>query len=320
MPNTIQLDIAETVTIYDSVIAKKALVKGFLDLVQGGDTFSKVSTISIKDSLYDVGSLARHSLVSKFDLCYSVELVTRVIYVLITIKELALVYDFLSRSQIISFKDFLHSTDFVRKRPLISNFDLCYNVEFVTKVKHILRLIKELVFVYDFFKGTWIMLVRDILYSTDFITKLPIINKFDLCYSVELVTKVKHYIRSIKEPTFVYDILSIGRIISVRDLLYDTGYVTKQPTINKYELGYSAEIVAKVMYTLMQKIVRRVYFLPTWYAIWRDIILASDHNTKVLICRAFLDAFKNVRDKLLGKRISVNDSCEVSDSVEVIKT
>jgi hypothetical protein len=72
------------------------------------------------------------------------------------------------------------------------------------------------------------------------------------------------------------------------------------------------------MYPLAKQIVRRVYFLPPEYEAWWDIILASDHNTKVLVCKAFLDAFKRVSDKLLGVRVPISDICKVSDSVEVI--
>jgi hypothetical protein len=76
--------------------------------------------------------------------------------------------------------------------------------------------------------------------------------------------------------------------------------VIKYITTNVSDLAYATEIVAKIMYSLVGQIVRRVYFLPLEYQVWWDIILASDHNTKVQICKALLEAFKRIRDKLGG--------------------
>jgi hypothetical protein len=312
--------IAESMIIYDSLSTKKTTAISLFDLVLGRDVFSRVFVISIADFLYDTGFVIMYPLINKFDFCYNVELFTRTIRILIPIEEVALSYDFLNKTQIIFFKDFLYSIDFIKKQKLVTNFELCYSVDSFRKIKQAMRSIRELVFVYDFFKGKQIVPIRDMLYCTDLTSKLLIINKFDLCYNLELVTRIKRYIKSILDLALVYDILNINQIISLRDFLYDTGYIVKLPTINKYDLGYSVEIVMKIMYTLMQKIVRRVYFLPPEYAVWRDIILASDHNTKVLVCRAFLDAFKNVRDMLFAKRISTSDLCIVSDSIEVEKT
>ena len=46
--------------------------------------------------------------------------------------------------------------------------------------------------------------------------------------------------------------------------------------------------------------VRRVYFLPKEFQVWWDIIESQDHNTKVEVCKALLNAFKRVKDKLEG--------------------
>jgi hypothetical protein len=123
-----------------------------------------------------------------------------------------------------------------------------------------------------------------------------------------------------REHTFASEFITkyVTKQLVERNILREL--VTKYITTNVFDLTYSIEIVAKVMYSLAQQIVRRVYFLPPEYEAWWDIILPSDHNTKVLICKAFLDAFKRVSDKLLGVRVPVSDTCKVSDSVEVITT
>jgi hypothetical protein len=144
---------------------------------------------------------------------------------------------------------------------------------------------------------------------------IPIYKK-DIAESIDFIKKLTT--TSVHDLALTYEVLYKTFIKYLRDFWYDTGLVAKSPSVSKYDLSYSVEIVAKVLYTLMQKTVRRVYFLPPEYEAWWDIILASDHNTKVLVCKAFLDAFKRVSDKLLGVRVPVSDICKVSDSVEVI--
>jgi len=147
--------------------------------------------------------------------------------------------------------------------------------------------------------------------------RIPIYKK-DVVGSIDFIKKL--VTTSVHDLALTYEVMYKTFIKYLRDFWYDTGLVTKSPSVSEYDLGYSVEIVAKVLYTLMQKTVRRVYFLPLEYKAWWDIILSSDHNTKVFICKAFLDAFKRVSDKLLGVRVPISDTCKVSDSVEVITT
>ena len=56
--------------------------------------------------------------------------------------------------------------------------------------------------------------------------------------------------------------------------------------------------LTKVGYTLTGKKVFRVYYLPLEYrAIW-DIMMAEEHNTKIEICKNFINLIKRVVDKL----------------------
>jgi hypothetical protein len=128
----------------------------------------------------------------------------------------------------------------------------------------------------------------------------------------------KHYLTHKKDTELTIDILrkEIGKLLREQTIASEfiIKYVTKQFTeknilrelVMKYiatnvsDLAYTTEIVVKVMYSLAGQIVRRVYFLPPEYQVWWDIILASDHNTKVQICKALLEAFKRIRDKLGG--------------------
>jgi hypothetical protein len=128
----------------------------------------------------------------------------------------------------------------------------------------------------------------------------------------------KHYLTHKRDAELTIDILrkEIGKLFREQTFASEfiIKYVTKQfreknilrELVMKYiatnvsDLAYATEIVVKIMYSLAGQIVRRVYFLPPEYRVWWDIILASDHNTKVQICRALLEAFKRIRDKLGG--------------------
>jgi hypothetical protein len=128
----------------------------------------------------------------------------------------------------------------------------------------------------------------------------------------------KHYLTHKRDTELTIDILrkEIGKLFKEQAIASEfiIKYVTKQfteknvlielvvkyITANVSDLAYSTEIVVKIMYSLAKQIVRRVYFLPPEYHVWWDIILASDHNTKVQICKALLEAFKRIRDKLGG--------------------
>ena len=103
-----------------------------------------------------------------------------------------------------------------------------------------------------------------------------------------------------REQTFASEfvIKYVTKQFTEKNVLRDL--VMKYITANVSDLAYATEIVAKIMYSLVGQIVRRVYFLPPEYHVWWDIILASDHNTKVQICKALLEAFKRIRDELGG--------------------
>ena len=56
-----------------------------------------------------------------------------------------------------------------------------------------------------------------------------------------------------------------------------------------------ADILTKIAYKLYGYDVRRVYTFPR---VWADTILSLDHNTKVEVCKALLEAVKRLKDKL----------------------
>ena len=76
--------------------------------------------------------------------------------------------------------------------------------------------------------------------------------------------------------------------------------VARKTSLKIYEdKAKTVEIVAKVGFKLAGYDVRRVYFLPKEFQVWWDIIESQDHNTKLEICKALIQAFKRVRDKIM---------------------
>jgi hypothetical protein len=59
------------------------------------------------------------------------------------------------------------------------------------------------------------------------------------------------------------------------------------------------DLITKVGFTISGYATRRVYYLPVEFKNLWDIIEDSEHNTKVAICKALLEKFKRIRDKLM---------------------
>ena len=87
-------------------------------------------------------------------------------------------------------------------------------------------------------------------------------------------------------------------ILSFIDRLVDEGGVEKIPSIRLRDKAVLREIVSKVGFTVRDIYVRRAYTLPREFkALW-DIIMAEDHNAKIDIAKALLNALKKVAEKL----------------------
>jgi hypothetical protein len=105
---------------------------------------------------------------------------------------------------------------------------------------------------------------------------------------------VRYLIKGFKDYVIIRDAPS--RLISIilMDTFKDEGYVTKTPSVSVSDVAVMSDILTKIAFKLMGYDVRRVYF----HKVWGDIIESLDHNTKVEVCKALLEAFKRVRDKL----------------------
>jgi hypothetical protein len=104
----------------------------------------------------------------------------------------------------------------------------------------------------------------------------------------------RYLVKGFKDYVIVRDAPS--RLISIilMDAFKDEGRVAKAPSIGVSDVAVMSDILIKIAFKLMGYDVRRVYF----HKVWGDIIESQDHNLKILICKALLEAFKRVRDKL----------------------
>jgi hypothetical protein len=90
-------------------------------------------------------------------------------------------------------------------------------------------------------------------------------------------------------------------VLILRDFLISEFDYSKSPETNIADSGRPRDVAAKIAYTLAGIDVRRAYFFPKELRELWDLILSSDHNSKVDACKIILEAFKRVRDKLVSR-------------------
>jgi hypothetical protein len=100
------------------------------------------------------------------------------------------------------------------------------------------------------------------------------------------------------ETVSVSEVVTKGFVKRFVESAHVAELVSKLTTKVFEDVSKTVDIVAKVGFKLAGYNVRRVYFLPAEFkALW-DIIESGDHNTKVEVCKALVEAFKRVSDKL----------------------
>jgi len=82
--------------------------------------------------------------------------------------------------------------------------------------------------------------------------------------------------------------------LTVRDMWFSTYYVSKGVSPAVRDPARMTDVLTKVAYRLAGFDVRRVYF----HKVWGDIIEDTDQNVKIEVCKAMLEAFKRIKEKL----------------------
>jgi hypothetical protein len=101
-----------------------------------------------------------------------------------------------------------------------------------------------------------------------------------------------------KEYVIVRDAPYRKIILTLIDSFIGEYYTGRGYGITISDEALMRDLITKVGFTISGYATRRVYYLPVEYKNLWDIIEDSEHNTKVAICKALLDKFKSIRDKL----------------------
>jgi len=81
----------------------------------------------------------------------------------------------------------------------------------------------------------------------------------------------------------------------LRDRVFQEYWTSRGISPAMRDISKMKDVITKVAYKIAGLDVRRVYALPRE---WADIIEDTDHNIKIDVCNALLEAMKRVRDKL----------------------
>jgi hypothetical protein len=109
---------------------------------------------------------------------------------------------------------------------------------------------------------------------------------------------VKTVEKEVEDVSFIMERLSKAVYVTFVDWFVGEYLASRALIIPIKDVSKIVDVITKVGFKLAGYDVRRVYFLPTEFkALW-DIIESGDHNTKIEICKALIEAFKRVRDKL----------------------
>jgi hypothetical protein len=285
---------AETAKAYE--IAKREFIKTVADTIYG--EFVAIPTIPVKcydalaliDSIYYIRGLGMRDRVSVSE--------RSTVFWLLNFAEQVLHYDLVGK--------------LVTK---IYEFDTACS-GWLDRTVQVYRIFPEAVTVSELIKRMSIKHYSDLVTTYERVVTLRVCTRILFDSIASEYGFSKHYLTHKRDAELTIDILrkEIGKLFREQTFASEfiIKYVTKQfreqnilrELVMKYiatnvsDLAYATEIVVKIMYSLVGQIVKRVYFLPIEYQVWWDIILASDHNTKVQICKALLEAFKRIRDKL----------------------
>jgi hypothetical protein len=111
-------------------------------------------------------------------------------------------------------------------------------------------------------------------------------------------------LRALADVAALIDVASALKVfpraiyVTLRDYLVGEFALVRAKGMSVADAGRMIDVIAKVAYTLVDILVRRVYLLPPAYRTLWDLIASSDHNAKVNICKRLLEAFKSVRGKI----------------------
>jgi len=226
--------------------------------------------------------------------------------------------DWYTRSAIVTIIDRVFSEFTTSKDALKVCEDAGKSTDWVETVEHLVKELMDTVKPTDFIVKSPVKALIDSGAFTDWIYKTTekiLIFEFETV-ATGRVSRSVHYYRTLTDVVKAldwkgaFDILrNFKEFVIIRDQAVRSILVIITDTfLSEYwsargiapvvrDTAKMADILTKIAYKLYGYDVRRVYTFPRE---WADIIESLDHNTKVEVCKALLEAVKRLKDKLEG--------------------
>jgi len=256
-----------------SVIAIKGYSREFLDVVRTTDFYSKGVGKTLADVSVSCDYLRKDVLRSFFDWAVGEHWVGigRLERVYDTIK----VADYVGKDVGKALIDVAKSTDWLEKGLLKAVVDITIPCDYLAKAVG-----KQIEFeapVTDWMERT-VARIR---------TLADVVRVVDWRGGFDVVKCLKDYVVARDAPYRVVTVV-------LRDTWTAEYYVSRGVSPAVRDRARMADVLTKVAYKLAGYDVRRVYF----HKVWGDIIEDTDQNVKIEVCKAMLEAFKRIKEKL----------------------
>jgi hypothetical protein len=189
-------------------------------------------------------------------------------------------------------------SDYMSKLPLKAVLDASKPEDYIKTIVSVVKIVSDLSEAADYLRVSvsFVKALRDYLCGEH--THSKDVIKVEREESVASEVVKKEIGKKAFETTLAADKLLKEIIKAITEPIPVKELITKIWLINFKDITTTAEIAAKVGFKLAGYDVRRVYFLPKEFQVWWDIVESRDHNTKIEVCKALIDAFKRVGDKL----------------------
>jgi len=193
------------------------------------------------------------------------------------------------------YRDFVDTevvSEYLKKdvaKPFVdTSIPIDYFSKSVSKVKSLLDSITHV----DYLKKDVLRSFVDRAYGEWLSTQETLKTLVDTVKSLEMV--YKETFKTITERVRVRD--APYRVVSIilRDMVFGEHWPTRACAKRMFDRSKMADVITKVSYKLAGYDVRRVH----WHRVWYDIIEAQDHNVKVEVAKALLEAMKRLKEKL----------------------
>jgi hypothetical protein len=309
-------NIVESATVVELVSIRNAFYRSVSDSIKGADYIGKVVAFyrSFADSTVAYDFMRKAGVKSLVDSIVSSDVLSKRSVFYRSVADSSVVYDYMCRIPLKSLRDvtfgdfgFSKSVTYVRgvsdvgkvsdaiSKVMIKNVgDSSVVFDVLAKSSMFHRSVADAVEGLDYVKTTtaFYKTLRDTVFGDFSSTKAMGKQVYDL--SVVSDVLLKSVEKMFVEFVIARDAPYRTIILTLRDRFGADFYVGRGYGFSVRDSAVAVDVITKVKYTLFGETVRRVYF----HKVWGDIIEPSDYNLRIVVSNAFIQALKNVKDKL----------------------